>query len=91
MRAIFEIDLPDKCFECDLSWHMITEAGEELYCLPLTALNDENIEADYLGKRDDCPLIPIGEEKNCFECESCAAKKSCELSPFSWDGESELY
>ncbi len=31
------------------------------------------------------------ETKNCTECEECAAKESCENSPYYWDSESEPY
>lgn len=64
---------------------------EGIFKIP--ALNDEAFNED----NDEVIKLyqEIGdsrfETKDCNECDDCAAKESCENSPYYWDGESEPY
>ncbi len=61
MKAILEMDKPEKCLDCMVSWYEVGDDGERLMCLPLSHIKDEEVEGEYLKCRDDCPLKELKE------------------------------
>ena len=57
-KAILEIPMPEKCLSCTVAFYETGDAGEHLMCIPLSSIKHEEIEGDYLKRRNDCPLKP---------------------------------
>ena len=55
-KAILEINMPDKCLSCPVAWYETEDDGERLLCLPLSDFYDEDVDGEFLKRRDDCPL-----------------------------------
>lgn len=55
-KAILEISMPDKCLSCPVAWYETGDDGERLLCLPLSEVYEEDVDGEFLKRRDDCPL-----------------------------------
>ncbi|PYG86717.1 hypothetical protein LY28_02743 [Ruminiclostridium sufflavum DSM 19573] len=57
-KAILEINMPDNCLTCTISYYETSDIREELFC-PVLGVEIEN----YVERHKDCPLKEVKEEK----------------------------